>query len=251
MLFATAASLSLLLQPLPAGRPLMQPLSAGWVQPLPAGRSLPPLMQADTGGAAVRIRGFDVWAGSSPLIIGVDWTIMPNERWALLGGNGCGKSTLLRAIGEAATGEVFEGGALQVSSALRFGMLEQTAVSGATSSVRDEVMSRMAPFQAAKGALEAAEAACTSGSVRELEALERAQAGFEAAGGYAVNATVARVLKGLGFSDAEFDRPCASFSGGWQATALGYAALGYAALGYAPLGYAPLGYAPLGYARLG
>jgi len=27
---------------------------------------------------------------------------------------------------------------------------------------------------------------------------------------------VARVLKGLGFSDAEFDRPCSSFSGGWQ-----------------------------------
>ena len=180
MLFATAtASLSLLLQPLPAGRPLMQPLSAGWLQPaaLPAGRSPPLMMQADTGGAAVRIRGFDVWAGSSPLIIGVDWTIMPNERWALLGGNGCGKSTLLRAIGEAATGEVFEGGALQVSSALRFGMLEQTAVSGATSSVRDEVMSRMGPFQAAKAALEAAEAACTSGSVQELEALERAQAG--------------------------------------------------------------------------
>ena len=42
------------------------------------------------------------------------------------------------------------------------------------------------------------------------------QASYEAAGGYAVNATVARVLKGLGFSDAEFDRPCASFSGGWQ-----------------------------------
>ena len=176
MLFGTgAATLSLLLQPLPAGRPLMQPLSAGWVQPPP-----PPLMQADTGGAAVRIRGFDVWAGSSPLIIGVDWTIMPNERWALLGGNGCGKSTLLRAIGEAAAGEVFEGGALQVSSALRFGMLEQTAVSGATSSVRDEVMSRMGPFQAAKAALEAAEAACISGSAQQLDELERAQAGYEA-----------------------------------------------------------------------
>ena len=26
----------------------------------------------------------------------------------------------------------------------------------------------------------------------------------------------ARAHKGLGFSDAEFDRPCASFSGGWQ-----------------------------------
>ena len=61
-------------------------------------RAPAPRMALDTGGAAIAIRDLDVWAGSSNLIAPFDWNIMPNERWALLGGNGCGKSTLLRAI---------------------------------------------------------------------------------------------------------------------------------------------------------
>ena len=50
----------------------------------------------------------------------------------------------------------------------------------------------------------------------ELDALEKAQAAFESAGGFAVEGRVSKVLKGLGFAEAEFDRPCSSFSGGWQ-----------------------------------
>ena len=133
-------------------------------------------MQMAKGGAAISIKEFDVWAGSSPLILDVSWQIMPNERWALLGGNGCGKSTLLRAIGQAANGERFEDGELEVAQSLRVGMLEQTAITGSTASVRDEVMSRMGSYQAAKAALAEAEAQCTTGSERELESLEKANA---------------------------------------------------------------------------
>ena len=171
-----------------------------------------PAMQMASGGAAIAIKNYDVWAGSSPLVLDVNWSIMPNERWALLGGNGCGKSTLLRAIGEAASGVRFEeDGTLEVASSLRVGILEQTAVTGSTASVRDEVMSRMGAFQAAKSALLEAEAACTTGTECELERLEKAQVAFEAAGGFAVDARVSRVLKGLGFEEGEFDRPCSSF----------------------------------------
>jgi ATP-binding cassette subfamily F protein 3 len=173
-------------------------------------------MQMAKGGAAISIKEFDVWAGSSPLILDVSWQIMPNERWALLGGNGCGKSTLLRAIGQAANGERFEDGELEVAQSLRVGMLEQTAITGSTASVRDEVMSRMGSYQAAKAALAEAEAQCTTGSECELESLEKANADFEAAGGFAVEARVSKVLRGLGFEEGEFDRPCSSFSGGWQ-----------------------------------
>ena len=42
-------------------------------------------------------RGVDVWAGNNPLILDVNWSIMPGERWAIQGTNGCGKSTLLYA----------------------------------------------------------------------------------------------------------------------------------------------------------
>ena len=39
-------------------------------------------MALDGGGSALKIHDLDVWAGSSPLIEGVTWTIMPNERWS-------------------------------------------------------------------------------------------------------------------------------------------------------------------------
>ena len=142
---------------------------------------------------------------------------MPNERWSLLGPNGCGKSTLLKEIADAALGvEQTDGSPIVVDRRLRVGILEQTAVSGADTSVRDEVMSRMGAYQSALAELTTAEEGCVTGADCELERLERAQTAFEVAGGYDVDARVSRVLKGLGFSDAEFQRPCSSFSGGWQ-----------------------------------
>ena len=178
----------------------------------------PPRMALDGGGAAIAIRDMAVWAGSARLIEPFEWRIMPNERWSLLGPNGCGKSTLLRTISAAAidagNGELSN--QIHVNTRLRFGMLEQTAVSGSDSSVREEVMSRMGAYQRAKVALEAAEAACVSGTEFELQALDQATAAFEAAGGYTVEKRVSLVLSGLGFESDEFDRPCSSFSGGWQ-----------------------------------
>jgi ATP-binding cassette subfamily F protein 3 len=52
--------------------------------------------------------------------------------------------------------------------------------------------------------------------VAQLECLDAAQAAFEAAGGYEVEARVSKVLQGLGFDPSEFDSRCSSFSGGWQ-----------------------------------
>ena len=175
-------------------------------------------MALDGGGAAIAIKDLAVWAGSSNLIEPFDWRIMPSQRWSLLGPNGCGKSTLLRTISaavvDAAGGELSN--QIVVNPRLRFGMLEQTAVSGSAMSVREEVMSRMGAYQRAKAALEAAEAACVTGDACELEALDEAASEFEAAGGYSVEKRVSLVLTGLGFSDDEFDQPCSSFSGGWQ-----------------------------------
>ena len=176
-------------------------------------------MALDTGGAAIVCRGVDVWAGNNPLILDVNWSIMPGERWAIQGTNGCGKSTLLRAIGTAArgeTGNTEDDGVLQVSSSLRMGMLEQTAVSGSDKSVREEVVSRMVRYQAAKQALDAATEECVIGSSEELDCLDKAQVEFEACGGYQIEARISRVLQGLGFQPVEFDSKCSSFSGGWQ-----------------------------------
>ena len=158
-----------------------------------------PRMALDNGGAAIAIRGLDVWAGSNNLIEQFDWRIMPRERWSLLGPNGCGKSTLLRTIAAAAADATERGelsNTIAVNPRLRFGMLEQTAVSGSERSVKAEVMSRMATYQKAKAALEAAQAACVTGAECELEVLDKATTDFEAAAGYTVDKRVSLVLSG-------------------------------------------------------
>ena len=175
-----------------------------------------PCMKVDTGGAAIVCKEVDVWAGNSPLILDVNWDIMPKSRWAIQGTNGCGKSTLLRAIAASAKGDKLEEGLILVDSTLRMGMLEQTAVSGSDNTVREEVVSRMARFQAATKALNAAVENCVLGSEEELACLEKAQEEFEACGGYDIEARVSKVLQGLGFKPEEFDSKCSSFSGGWQ-----------------------------------
>ena len=179
-------------------------------------RSREPCMKIDTGGAAIVCKDVDVWAGNSPLILDVNWDVMPKSRWALQGTNGCGKSTLLRAIAASAVGEKLEEGTILIDSTLRMGMLEQTAVSGSDTTVREEVVSRMARFQAAKTALDEAVEGCVLGSEDELQCLEKAQQEFEACGGYEIEARISKVLQGLGFQPSEFDSKCSSFSGGWQ-----------------------------------
>ena len=49
-----------------------------------------------------------------------------------------------------------------------------------------------------------------------LEDLAQAQEDFEALGGYEQEQLVDTVLKGLGFTPEDSDRPCSDFSGGWQ-----------------------------------
>ena len=50
------------------------------------------------------------------------------------------------------------------------------------------------------------------------ERLDEALAAFESAGGYTVQVTVSNVLKGLGFTEADFEQPCDSFSGAFACT---------------------------------
>jgi ATP-binding cassette, subfamily F, member 3 len=170
-------------------------------------------------GAAVEISSVRLSIGNNDIMEDVNWTILPKERWALVGRNGAGKSTLLRAItgtgGELVS--ISEGG-ISIAKKARMGYLEQKGVSGSVMTVRREVSSRMDRLTAATVALEAAEKAVGTGDTSDqmLMELEQASVEFEAAGGYTVEQKIANVLKGLGFIEEDYDRYCAEFSGGWQ-----------------------------------
>jgi iron complex transport system ATP-binding protein len=47
----------------------------------------------------VEMRGVDVVRGAAHLLRGVDWTVLPDQRWVVLGPNGAGKTTLLQLAG--------------------------------------------------------------------------------------------------------------------------------------------------------
>ena len=172
-----------------------------------------------TSGAAMEMNGVCLSVGNADLISDINWTIMPLERWALVGQNGAGKSTLLRAL-TGTGGELvsLRDGNIAVGKKSRFGYLEQKGVSGSTASVRVEVSSRMDRLAAATKALETIEKKVTDGDTSDeaLVELEEATVEFEQAGGYTVEQKIAGVLKGLGFVDSDYDRLCSEFSGGWQ-----------------------------------
>jgi iron complex transport system ATP-binding protein len=47
-------------------------------------------------GPVLQFTGVDVVRGEEPVLRGVDWTVGPADRWAVLGPNGSGKTTLLQ-----------------------------------------------------------------------------------------------------------------------------------------------------------
>ncbi len=63
-------------------------VSSGGVSPAAAGPE-----------PVVEIRGVDVVRGTAHLLRGVDWTVLPDQRWVVLGPNGAGKTTLLQLAG--------------------------------------------------------------------------------------------------------------------------------------------------------
>eukprot|EP00808_Paulinella_micropora_P022224 g3584.t1 len=171
----------------------------------------------ETGGAMLVLEGLGINRGNADLLRNIDLRIMPKERWGIVGVNGAGKSTLLGAITGRESVRVIAG-RVAVKMGVRVGYLEQTAVSGSKRTVREETMSRMDELQKAKKEVEQATAAVEGGDYSEkaLSRLSDAQTAYEAAGGYNADEVVARVLKGLGFSEKDMERSCSDFSGGWQ-----------------------------------
>lgn len=192
----------------------------------PAAAAAPAARVADkTGGAAVLLEGATVSIGDADLITGANLRVGVGERWGLVGANGAGKSTIMKAIlrndprfADRADSISVRDGTMAISQTLSVGYLEQTAVTGSERTVKEEVMSRMDRLVAAREAYERATEAVSDGDISDgaMERLSETEAAFGAAGGYDSDKLVANVLRGLGFQDADHDRACSEFSGGWR-----------------------------------
>ncbi|TME68676.1 MAG: ABC-F family ATP-binding cassette domain-containing protein [Chloroflexi bacterium] len=134
-------------------------------------------------------------------------------RLGLVGPNGVGKTTLLR-IGAGL--ESADAGNVALARGTRIGFMEQEVLTHATGTVEEHA-------RGAAAHLRELEPRLGGGDQELLERYSEVQHQFEHAGGYDFEATVGRVLGGLGL-DALRDRQVATLSGG-ERTRLGLARL--------------------------
>jgi ATP-binding cassette subfamily F protein 3 len=149
----------------------------------------------------------------SVLFDGVSFKVERSDRLALAGVNGAGKTTLLRAL----AGEVsLEGGELAFEKGTRIALHDQRPPAESPRPLRDYVLSGTADLAAVEEELRTLERGMAAGDhdPATLRRYASAQARLEHAGGYDWRDRAASVVRGLGFTDADLDRPLATFSGG-------------------------------------
>jgi ATP-binding cassette subfamily F protein 3 len=149
----------------------------------------------------------------SVLFDGVSFKVERRDRLALAGPNGAGKTTLLRALAREVS---LEGGELAWEKGARVALHDQRPPAESRRPLRDYVLAGTSDLAAVEEELRALERGMAAGD-HEPATLRRyaeAQARLEHAGGYDWRDRAASVVRGLGFSDADLDRPLATFSGG-------------------------------------
>jgi ATP-binding cassette, subfamily F, member 3 len=148
-----------------------------------------------------------------PLFDGVSFKVERRDRLALAGPNGAGKTTLLRAI----AGETsLQGGELAFEKGTLIALHDQRPPALSRVPLRDYVLAGTADLAAVEEELRALEQGMADGThdAATLRRYAEAQARLEHAGGYDWRDRAAAVVRGLGFADADLDRPLHSFSGG-------------------------------------
>jgi ATP-binding cassette subfamily F protein 3 len=164
----------------------------------------------------LRLEGVHREVGTFVILDRIDAAIALGDRIGLVGPNGAGKTTLLRI---AAGIDEPDAGTVTRKRDMTFGMLSQEAhfdaAFMAAPDVRSAVRHGAADLERMAAELEAMEHAHRSTE----PAYEALQHRFETLGGYTLDQRVDEALSGLGFSEADAQRPPTSLSGGEQTRA--------------------------------
>jgi ATP-binding cassette subfamily F protein 3 len=166
------------------------------------------------------VQNVSVSFGGEYLFKNISFRLGPGNRVGLVGKNGAGKSTLLHLI--ARDTPVSEGTISQEKS-VQLGFLKQDIDFDIGRTVLEEAYQAFSEIKSLEVQMEEINLSLTtrtdyeSDSYNELiiqlnEVTER----YEIIGGYNYQGTTERILQGLGFSSADFDKQTDTFSGGWR-----------------------------------
>ena len=163
--------------------------------------------------ATVTASGLTKNIGARTLFSGVSFKLTPGERMALSGRNGSGKTTLLRILaGESG----LDAGSVSMRSGVRVVLHDQRPPRSDSTTLREYVLTGLGWILVIEEELAELERRMSAGESGDdvLGAYARAQGRLDHAGGYRWRDTATAAVRGLGFGDAELDRPLEGFSGG-------------------------------------
>src|SRR5574343_934962 len=141
-----------------------------------------------------------------PLVVDASVQIHPGWKVGVVGANGCGKSSLFALLANELHAEA---GDVDIPASWHIARVAQETPALPDSAL-DFVLDGDTELRRIERELVEAEAK------GDGEAIGHLHARYGEIGGYSAKARVAEVLHGLGFTDADFSRSVAEFSGGWR-----------------------------------
>lgn len=153
--------------------------------------------------------------GSNEVIKHASFHIEDHEKAAIVGINGAGKSTLLKII----VGEMpADDGEVVISKGKTIGYLAQHQDLAGDRTIYEEVLEIKRPIIEMEAKIRKLEMDMKHVTGEELDSMlsaySRLNHEFELQNGYAYQSEVTGVLKGLGFTEEEFNKPVSALSGG-------------------------------------
>ena len=153
--------------------------------------------------------------GARAIVEDATWHIQPNERIGLIGYNGTGKSTLLKLFTNQFTPSK---GTVEKGRETTIGFLHQDLLSFDTEeSILQVALGAFDKVQALEKEIEKIGLELEKNSDEALAHLYGDKLSeLEILGGYEIHYKTEEILQGLGFSNADLQRPYKEFSGGWR-----------------------------------
>ena len=156
--------------------------------------------------------GIQKYFGAELCLADISFSVNEQDRIGIIGQNGAGKTTLLKLI----TGEYEpDAGELSFARGVRVGYLEQNAALHPQRTVYQEMQDAFAPVLAAMQELQQVQAQMAQRAAPALaQRHSELQAVIDAADGYQIDTRIKKILNGMAFPQAEWEKRVGVLSGG-------------------------------------